>query len=170
VSLELTRTASHTTKGTGQRGPNTGGRPPAGPGGVIREGYGARVITVVTPIAAQSFDPHATPAMGEGTYFSFAADTESEFTVASHGEAPFVPPTTQRFSVEQASVKIELRSAATFDHFFPKLSVRTIRQPVESFASPRHWEPAQFSDVSDDHVSVETSDRAIQVMPPSVLT
>jgi hypothetical protein len=117
------------------------------------------------------FDPQATSAIGEGTYFNVATVSEREFTVASQGEEePFMPPTTQRSSDAQARVKMELFSEATFDHVFPKLSLRTTRQPVESFASPRHCRPAQFSEVSADHVIVEKPVRAVHVVPPSVVT
>ena len=131
-------------------------------------GYGLSVITVVTAIAAQMFDPHATSAICVGTYLSFTGVTEPDVTVASQGDdEPFMPPITQRSSDAQASDKIELRSEATLDHVLPRLSVRTIRQPVESFASPRHFFPAQFSEVSAAHVTVEKSVRGVQVVPPS---
>lgn len=126
---------------------------------------------MVTPIAAQIFDPQATSAIGDGTYLSFAGETDPDVTTANQGEdEPVMPPTTHRSSVVQARVKIEPRSEATFDHFFPKLSVRMIRQPNESFARPTHSVRAQFSDVSADHVTVERPVRAVHVVPPSAVT
>jgi len=128
-------------------------------------------MTVVTPIAAQIFEPHATSLIWVGTYVSFTDVTELDVTVASHGEAdPTVPPTTQRSSEAQASDKAELSKDATFDHDFPKLSLRTMRQPVGGFASPTHLRPTQFSDVSADHVAVERPARVVHVVPPSVVT
>jgi hypothetical protein len=106
-----------------------------------------------------------------GTYLSLTDVTEPDVTVASHGEEdPSKPPTTHRSSEAQARVKIEFLRDATFDHFLPKLSVRTIRQPVESFASPTHFDPTQFSDVSAVHVTVEKPVRVVHVVPPSVVT
>ena len=104
--------------------------------------------------------------MGDGTYLSFTDVTESDATVASQGDVPFVPATTQRSSDEQASVTIELGSEATFDHVRPKLSVRTIRHPVESLANPRHLRPAQFKEVRAAHVSVEVFVRVVHGVSP----
>ena len=135
------------------------------------KGYGRSAITVVTPIATQIFDPQATSAICVGTYLSLTDVTEPDVTVASHGEEePFMPPTTHRLSEVQARVKIEVLRDATFDHVLAKLLVRTIRQPVESFASPTHFDPTQFSDVSAAHVTVEKAVRVVHVVPPSVVT
>jgi hypothetical protein len=81
-----------------------------------------------------------------------------------------MPPTTHRLSEVQARVKIEVLRDATFDHVLAKLLVRTIRQPVESFASPTHFDLTQFSDVSAAHVTVEKAVRVVHVVPPSVVT
>lgn len=128
---------------------------------------------MVTPIATHILDPHATSDIGDGTYFNLTAVTLFEVTVASQGEDErkfFIPPMTQRSSVVQARVKIEPCSDTTLDHERPKLSLRTIRHPVESFASPRHFFPAQFKDVSTDHVTVEKPVRGDHVAPPSWVT
>jgi hypothetical protein len=109
----------------------------------------------VTPIAAQIFDPQATSTIGEGTYFSFTAVIDFDATVANQGDVSFSPPTTHRASDVQANERMELDNDETLDHDVPKLSVRTIFHPVESLAKPRHLRPAQFSDVSAAHVSVE---------------
>jgi hypothetical protein len=108
--------------------------------------------------------------MGEGTYLSFTALTESEVTMARNGEEErkvFMPPMTQCFREVQARVKIEPCNDATLLHERPKLLVRTIRHPVESFASPRHFRPAQVSEVSAAHVTVENVVRGVHVAPPS---
>jgi hypothetical protein len=122
----------------------------------------------VTPIAAHSFDPHATLTMGEGTYVSFTGVTIPDTTVANHGADPFMPPTTHRSSVVQARVSVELDRDATFDQpERAKFFVRTIRQPVESLAKPRHLRKAQFSDVSEAHVTVDAVLSVVHGVSPS---
>lgn len=97
--------------------------------------------------------------------------TVPDVSEASQGEAePSIPPTTHRWSEVQASVRIELFKDATLDHVWPKFLVRTIRHPVESFARPTHFVPAQFSDVSAAHVTVEKPVRGVHAVPPSVVT
>jgi hypothetical protein len=110
---------------------------------------------VVTPIAAQIFDPQATSTIGEGTYFSFTVVIDFDATVANQGDESFSPPTTHRSSDVQANERMELDNDETLDHEVPKLWVRTIFHPVESLAKPRHVRPAHFSDVSAAHVRVE---------------
>jgi hypothetical protein len=125
---------------------------------------------VVTAIAAQSFEPHAMPSIGEGTYLSVTDVTEPEFTVASHGDEDFVmPPTMQCSSDVHARVKFEPCSEATFDHDFAKFFVRTIRHPLDSFASPMHARPTHVSDVRVDHVT-DGEVFGDHVAPPSLVT
>jgi hypothetical protein len=112
----------------------------------------------VTPTAVQIFEPHATSAMGDGTYLSLTTRTTPDVTVASNGTDDWkfvIPPTTHRLRDVQANVEIEPCSDATLVHDVPKLFVRTIRQPVKSFANPTHLRPAHVSDVSAPHVSVD---------------
>gem|GEM_PF-4864956 len=61
--LELTTPASHRTNAGRQRARLLNPICALSAGA----GYGRNVITVVTPIAAQTFDPHATSAIGDGT-------------------------------------------------------------------------------------------------------
>jgi len=105
--------------------------------------------------------------MGEGTYFNFDGVTVLDTTVANQGDVSFSPPTTQCSSDAQASVRIELESEETFDHDLPKLSVRTMRQPVKSLAKPRHLRPTQLSDVRAPHVRVEEFVSVVHGVTPS---
>jgi hypothetical protein len=122
-------------------------------------------------MAAQILEPHAISKIDEGTYVSFAGVSLSEVKTESQGnDEPLIPPTTHVASLVHARAYAELGSDATFVHVLPKLAVRSIRHPDESFANPMQVRPSQFSDVRAAHVMVENPVRTLHVAPPSLVT